>query len=180
MRCFVAIGLPEPARAALERVRDELAAGRPVAGDDMHITLTFLDRLSPEQAATVHEALGEIRAPAAGLRIRGVDTFGGRRPRVVFAGVEPAPELVRLRKKVRQALRGTGTELRRERFRPHVTLARFSRTAPRQDLARLGRFLQAHGDLSLPPVQADEFGLYRSHLGPQGASYELLAGYPLG
>jgi 2'-5' RNA ligase len=70
-------------------------------------------------------------------------------------------------------------DLRRERFRPHVTLARFRRTMLAQDMDRLGMFLEMHGDLSIPAFPVRSFALYRSILREDGATYARLAEYPL-
>ena len=59
-----------------------------------------------------------------------------------------------------------------------MTLARFPAQMPRLELDRLGGFLEAHGDLSVP-MEADSFVFYRSHLGHEGPVYETLAEYPL-
>ena len=69
--------------------------------------------------------------------------------------------------------------LERRRFRPHVTLARFGRTA-RADPQALARFLEAHAGFALSAVPASSMGLYASTLRPEGAEYEALAVYPLG
>jgi len=86
--------------------------------------------------------------------------------------------MIRLRKKVRAAARGAGIDLPRERFRPHVTLARFSRSKP-VDMGRLTAFLGAYGGFRAGPFAVDRFCLYRSTLTPEGPVYDVLADYPL-
>jgi 2'-5' RNA ligase len=113
------------------------------------------------------------------LRIIGLDLFGGRMPRILFAAVAPDPGLSRLRDQVRRAAERAEIDLPRERFRPHITLARFARQMPEHSAKRLGAFLQAQGDFSLPEVRIDHMALYRSTLTPDGARYEVLADYPL-
>ncbi|MBR9844372.1 MAG: hypothetical protein GYB25_14520 [Rhodobacteraceae bacterium] len=73
-----------------------------------------------------------------------------------------------------------GITLPRERFRPHVTLARFRRDMIEEEAAKLGRFMAAHGDVSLPGTRIAQMGLYGSTLHPEGAVHEMLAAYPLG
>ena len=51
---------------------------------------------------------------------------------------------------------------------------------PNLQARRLGEFLQALGDFSLPDVQIDRMALFRSTLSPDGARYDILADYPLG
>ena len=61
------------------------------------------------------------------------------------------------------------------KFTPHVTLARIKRTPVEQ----IAPYLSSHGGFEAAPFTAEEFILYRSHLGHGGANYEALATYPL-
>lgn len=179
MRLFVAIALPDAVRDRLERLQSDLGAGRLVPPENMHVTLAFLDQQELPVAEALHDRLSDIDLPAFDMRISGVDVFDRRAPRLVFAGVERDAPLVALREKVRVAAHEAGIELRRERFRPHVTLGRFRHKMQAQERDRLGSFLEAHGNFALPPFRVDGFGLYRSTLGHDGPIYDLLAGYPL-
>ncbi|RBI76935.1 RNA 2',3'-cyclic phosphodiesterase [Roseovarius sp. TE539] len=179
MRLFVSIPISGSAAGELARLQADLSTGRHVEPGNFHVTLAFLGDQDVATAEAVHELLSEIDMPGFHLGIGGLGVFGDRNPRLVHAMVEKCPWLVRLREKVRGAIRTGGVEMPRERFRPHVTLARFPRQMEPQDRDRLGRFLQAHGDLSLPPFPVEEFHFCRSHLGPAGPDYEALAEYPL-
>jgi len=179
MRIFVALPLPEEAIHALEHLQEALDLGRPVAAENLHVTLAFLGDQDLPTATAVDAELSEITAPALTLDLSGLDVVSSRQPRLVHAAVSPDPALKALREKVRVAARRAGVDLPRERFRPHVTLARFPRDLPRHRLDRLGRFLEGHGDFRLPGLEITQFVLYRSHLSNEGADYEPLAEYPL-
>ena len=179
MRLFVAIALPDEVQNALERLQLDLGTGRLVPPENMHVTLAFLDQQDLPAAEALHDRLSDIVLPVFDLRISGVDVFDRRAPRLVFAGVGKHATLVALRDKVRNAAQDAGIELRRERFRPHITLARFRHKMQGNQQDRLGTFLEAHGDFSLPPFRVESFGLYRSTLGQDGAHYDLLADYAL-
>lgn len=179
IRTFVAIALPRDLRDALTALTAALGAGRAVARDNLHLTLAFLDDQPPATLTALDDRLRDIAAGSFEIRIRGLDTFGARRPRVVFASVRPCDALLGLRGKVRHAAREAGIALPRERFRPHVTLARFSPSAGPGALDRLGRFLSSHGDFALPPARVHAFTLFRSRLTGDGAEHEALARYPL-
>lgn len=180
MRVFVALPLPESLIAALETVQQGLGTGRSVPGDNMHVTLAFLGDQPQAVLEALHEELGNITAPAPELAVRGVDVFGGRHPRLVYAGLRKTGDLEALHAAVQRAVRAAGVELPRERFRPHVTLARFPRHLSGDAARRLGRFLEEEGALRLPAVTADRFALYASYLHEAGAVHEILAEYPLG
>lgn len=179
MRLFVAIDLPEAVQDQLAQLQGDLGVGRIVPVENLHITLAFLDDQDAPTATALHQALADIQLPGFDLRIAGVDVFDRRAPKLVFAGVEKSAPLVALRDKVRSAAQAADIDLRRERFRPHVTLARFRKEMPVQDLDRLGLFLETHGDLSMPAFAVEGFALYRSILREDGAIHDKLADYPL-
>ncbi|MBQ4825365.1 RNA 2',3'-cyclic phosphodiesterase [Leisingera sp. HS039] len=178
MRSFAGLPLPDAARIALERVQEELTAGRPVPAENMHLTLAFLDDQPEQMLQALHQELAAIRAPVLTLRIQGLETFGGRQPRVLAAAVQKTPELSRLRNQVRSACQAAGIALARERFRPHVTLARFPRYLQPGQLEKIAGFLQAAAGFRLQ-TDMDCFALYQSTLAPDGARYDVLAEYPL-
>lgn len=179
MRLFVAIDLPEAVQDHLARIQGDLGMGRLVPVENLHVTLAFLNDQDTPTATALHQSLTGIQLPGFDLRISGVDVFDRRAPKLLFAGVEKTAPLVALRDKVRAAAQAVEIDLRRERFRPHVTLARFRRSMPEQDLDRVGLFLEAHGDPTIPAFPVKGFALYRSILHEDGAIYDRLAGYPL-
>lgn len=180
MRCFVAISLPEPLLDRLAALQDAIPSGRVTPPENLHLTLAFLGELTEEAALAAHEALGGLRAVPFEVQIAGVDLFGGKAPRVLYAGVRRSEALHDLHARIRSRLVGAGLQLQRERFRPHVTLARFGRPPGRDETARLGQFLQAHAAFELPPFPVASFSLYRSELGHGPARHTELARYPLG
>ncbi|GAA6202328.1 RNA 2',3'-cyclic phosphodiesterase [Aquicoccus sp. SU-CL01552] len=180
MRAFIAIDLPEEVTAALVRLQSLLPAGRPVAEENLHLTLAFLGDQSEAVLAALHFELETIRVQPFALGFSGLGVFGGDRPRILFADVGTEPALADLHRRVTGALHRAGVAVQRARFHPHVTLARFGSRATPGTAARLHRFLSDHGDTPLPSFPVTGFGLYESTLHPSGARYNLLARYPLG
>ncbi|AHD01643.1 RNA 2',3'-cyclic phosphodiesterase [Leisingera methylohalidivorans] len=178
MRAFAGLPLPDAALIALERVQEELTAGRPVPAENMHLTLAFLDDQPEQMLQALHQELAGIRAPVLSLRFQELEVFGGRQPRVLAAAVQKTPELSRLRDRVRSACQAAGIGLARERFRPHVTLVRFPRHLQPGQLEKIAGFLQAAAGFRLQ-AEAGCFALYQSTLAPEGARYDVLAEYPL-
>ena len=80
----------------------------------------------------------------------------------------------------RRAARGAGLELKSERFTPHVTLARFGQGLKGLEATEVREFVGMRAHLTTKSFDVEEFVLFRSRLGKQGASYEELATYPLG
>ena len=180
MRAFIGLPLPGDAKAALSRVQSGLSVGRAVAAENLHLTLAFLDDQPEAALAELDTELARITGPVAELRITGLDVPGGGKARLMFAVVAQDLSLVVLRNQVRAAVRAVGISLPRERFRPHVTLARFRPRKAPGEMERLHGFMAASGGFSLPGFSVSEFLLYRSTLTPDGPRYEALARYPLG
>lgn len=179
MRAFVAIDLPPRTIRTLTHAQSHLRTGRIVPEENLHLTLAFLGDVGDEALEDLHGALEGLRPGGIEIGITGIDLFGDRTaPRLVCALVDDSPALRDLQKQVAQAARAAGIPLERRRFRPHVTLARFGRTA-RADGTALERFLSENAALMLPPERAMSFGLFASTLRPGGAEYEALSSYPL-
>lgn len=175
MRAFVALDLSEAALDALEQVQGDLP-GRHVPRENLHLTLAFLGEQNEAVLRKVHEALAGLVLEAPVLRMSGLDVMGGRRPNLCFAAVERNAALEQAHRAVAQACRAAGVDLRRERFRPHVTLSRFGRELGPLEEARLARRL---GLLTLPETRAEALSLIRSDLRPEGPVYSVLAQYDL-
>ena len=178
MRCFVALPMPDPAVKGITTLQGHLRAGRAVPAENLHLTLAFLGDVRPEALEEMHGALEMVAFRPIELRLSGLDAVGGARPNVLFARAQGGEGLGDLHRAVARAARGAGIVLARERFMPHVTIARFPRGMVEAEAAKLGAFLQAWGDWALAPVLVPGFALYRSDLRAEGARYEVLAEYP--
>jgi RNA 2',3'-cyclic 3'-phosphodiesterase len=178
IRAFAAIALPDPVRFELMLAGQGLPVPRVVPPDSLHLTLVFLGELPERVVEDVDLAFAGLRAAGFELGLVGLGLFGGAKPRVAYVGVAENPGLRRLQAKVETAARGVGVELPARRFVPHVTLARLPERFTGRE--RLERGVAARGGYRVPPFAVEDFRLYRSHLGGEGAIYEELARYPLG
>jgi 2'-5' RNA ligase len=179
-RMFVALDLPEAARAAVAAWRDGLMAGRdelrPVAESALHVTLAFLGWQDEAAADRIAEAaFGAVEGVAAPvLTPASLDAVPPRRPRLFALGLsDEAGRAGEVQAAVAHALeRGRVYEPEKRPFWPHVTLARVKKGARAAPLPE-----RAPPPDSFP---AGELTLYRSTLRPQGALYEPLARTQLG
>lgn len=179
MRVFVAIDIPENIRAEVEPLQNALSIGRRVPVETMHLTLSFLGEQPQQAVEDAHEALSAIRADAFDVQLAGVGTFGKHAPRVVFVHVAPCLKLDDLVRLVTRRLRRAGLEFARQRFRPHVTIARLPKNQSAFDLERVRDFLTLHAAFHGSSFKAESFELYKSTLTPEGAVHEKLASYVL-
>jgi len=177
MRLFVALPLPDSVRHDLAAVQSGLPGARWVDVDNLHVTLRFIGEVEPHEAEEIDTALAAVRWPLFEVSLNGVGCFeSGRRPRVLWAGIDRNPALAGLRDKVESAVVRAGQPPEGRKFKAHVTLARFK--GGRHD--RVGPFVAEHNGFSADTFRAERFTLFRSHLGHGGACYEPLVDYALG
>ncbi|MDF1857072.1 RNA 2',3'-cyclic phosphodiesterase [Pseudooceanicola sp.] len=179
MRLFLAIDPPDPVREALEGLQSHLRVGRLSDPDTLHLTLAFLGERSEPEAEALDEAMQGFVAAAFDLTLAGLGSFGGAMPAILFAGVVDPGPVTALHRAVRARLRQAGIILPRERFRPHVTLARFGRRVPQGAEGVIAEFLASHAGFRSPPFRVSALTLFESHLSADGARHEVLAQYPL-
>lgn len=174
-RLFVALRPPAAVRAALLGGMGGVAGARWQDDEQLHCTLRFLGEVDGHRAEDVAAALLGLRHPPVDAELDGLGCFeSGGRIHTLWAGIAPVSALRALHDKVDRLLARAGIPADPRAYRPHVTLARFSRTAaPPPDLAQR---------LPPPPRLAFAFTearLYESLLGRDAARYETVARYPL-
>lgn len=174
-RLFTAIEIPTLVRQHLALIRAPLPGARWIEAEDMHITLRFVGDIDGHQAGEFADLLAQIRAAPLPITIKGVGAFGGRDPRVLWAGVEAGPELDALYRANDRAARAAGLEPDPRDFKPHVTLARMR--GARQ--TAVARFLEENGGLRTEPFVATQFVLMSARPGTGGPPYGVEEEYPL-
>lgn len=177
MRLFAALSPPDEFRDRLAALQEGLPEGRLTAWENFHVSLAFFGEVDGAKAEDLHAALGAVRAPGFDLWLDGVGAFGGARPRLLYAGLRPAPALTALHDKVAQAGRAAGVPSPAERYAPHVTLKRLKpgEMAP----ARIARWFEGNAAFMAGPFSVSGFGLFRSTLGRAAPVYEEIASYRL-
>lgn len=173
MRTFIAIDMPADVLDVFEDVQSRLKGGQLGMAGEFHCTLKFLGDITDEQLAVVKKELSAIKNPQLQLMLDAVGAFPNwKEPKVLWAGLEPAKDVVALQQKVDVALADLFPPS--EKFIPHVTLARVKKVEDPRALLRAK---------TLPlPKQAfliEKFTLYKSTLSPGGPTYEELLSVPL-
>ncbi|HZT48718.1 MAG TPA: RNA 2',3'-cyclic phosphodiesterase [Hyphomicrobiaceae bacterium] len=174
-RLFTAIEIPPSIRQRLSFLRAPLSGAKWIEPDDMHVTLRFAGDIDGRTADELASALGTIRSRPFTLAIAGLGAFGGREPKVLWAGVEAGEELDALWRANERAARAAGLEPEGRAFKAHVTLARMR--GARQ--AAVARFLAENGGLRTEPFTVSSFVLLSARPGTGGGPYVVEAEYPL-
>ena len=181
LRLFVAATIPDEIltslAAAIAPHRDVVSGARWAPLQNQHVTLKFLGRVPESLRPAIDEACSAAAAASSpgSLSVSGLGAFpSARRARVLWAGIDdPASVLSTLAKALDVRLAGLGFEAEKRAFTPHLTLARLRNPAP------VSQIVQAVGFRSRSFTLA-RFELFRSHLSPKGARYEVLDRYVLG
>jgi RNA 2',3'-cyclic 3'-phosphodiesterase len=173
-RLFTALEIPAAIRTHLSLLRAPLSGAKWIEPDDMHITLRFVGDIDDRTADEFAGLLAEIHAEPFQVCIQDLGSFGGREPRVLWAGVEAGEPLAALYRANERAARAVGLDPDPHSFRAHVTLARM-RGVRHQAVAR---FLEENGGLRTEPFLATRFVLLSARPGSGGAPYAIEAEYP--
>ena len=173
-RLFTALEIPEAIRLRLSLIRAPLAGAKWIDAENMHITLRFVGDVDGRTADDFADALADVHANPFSLTVQGTGAFGGRDPRVLWAGISAGPELDALYRGHERAARVAGLEPDPRDFRPHVTLARLRRTRAQA----VARFLEENGALRMEPFTVTRFVLLSARPGSGGGPYVVEAAYP--
>jgi 2'-5' RNA ligase len=185
-RTFIAIDMPAPLVARLERLQatlaDEVPGIRWSSIGAFHLTLAFLGDVANTDLNDVCRASATAAAPFApfALKLEGLGAFpDANRPRTVWAGLtgDALAELGRLRTAVAAACAAEGAPPEDDRFHPHITLGRAQKKAgPPRNLAAV---LNRYRSWSAGTMTVSEVVTYSSTLTPEGPLYVPLARAPL-
>jgi 2'-5' RNA ligase len=181
VRLFIALNLPQSARASVLSAIEPLRAAAPAlswAGDaQLHLTIKFLGEQPDAVVRRLEPAIAGVAARhgAPLLELGGIGAFPNfSAPRVVWLGVAPEPRLELIHHEVEVACGELGIPVDGRPFRPHITLARV-RDSHRGDSAMLRGLSQAARQVEF---QAEVIGhsidLMRSELLAGGARHTIL------
>jgi RNA 2',3'-cyclic 3'-phosphodiesterase len=166
-RLFVALEIPRDAALSLSFLRGGLASARWIDAENYHLTLRFIGDVEARLADEIVASLDRIERAPFTLALKGLGSFGSKKPHSVFAAAELSPELESLQSEVDRAVRRLGVPADARRFTPHVTLARLRN--PKD--AEVARYLDGRANFRTPPFKVDRFVLYSSRDSIGGGPY---------
>ncbi|MFG1477102.1 RNA 2',3'-cyclic phosphodiesterase [Xanthobacter sp. V4C-4] len=174
-RLFTAIEIPPDVGMSLSFLRGGLAGARWIDPENYHVTLRFVGDVDDATGRDIMDMLGAVRRPAFDLLLEGLDQFGGRKPRAVFAAVKANAALMELQAEQERILQRLGLAAEGRNFRPHVTLARLRDASSRQ----VADYLTTRGPYRSAPFHVPRFVLFSSRDSVGGGPYLVEAAYPL-
>jgi RNA 2',3'-cyclic 3'-phosphodiesterase len=181
LRLFVAVDVPGDLLAQVEGltagVRKRLPGARWTPPANQHVTLKFLGATAEDDLLDVKRVCAGVAGgySSAMINLSGLGAFpNARRARILWMGInDPEGLLGRLASGLDEGLHALGFAPEERAYTPHLTLARLKSPAPVGDLAT------ALPEVDCEPFEIDHLSLYRSHLSPRGAVYELLEKFAL-
>ncbi len=174
-RLFTGIEVPEDIASQLSMLRGKLPGARWVDPANYHITLRFAGDIDETQADDFAEALADIEAESFDAELDGLGSFGGRKPRSIWAGLKPCEPLIRLQKAHERAARRAGLEPETQNFTPHITLARLKNTSP----IDVADYLSHFGRVFALPFRVTRFVLFSARAFQGGGPYVVEEAYSL-
>lgn len=142
---------------------------------ELHLTLHFFGSIPKADVKRIGEAVKPCCKRTQPFEMS-LENFGAfpdlKRPRVIWLGMGgEADRLRELYKKIETSLNREGFVGAGRTFKPHVTIGRVKGKSGILGLEKI-RFEPT------PSRSMEEIILFRSHLTPQGATYERIATYP--
>lgn len=174
-RLFTAVEIPEEVGKSLAMLRGGLPGARWIDPENYHLTLRFIGDIDDGLARDIAFMLGDVERAPFELRLSGLSSFGGRKPRAVFAAVGATPALYDLQAELERLLQRVGLDPEGRKFSPHVTLARLRDSSAQQ----VADYLGARALFRSPPFPVTRFVLYSSRASVGGGPYVVEAAYPL-
>jgi 2'-5' RNA ligase len=181
-RVFVCVTPPEDVAGEAERFIEKLGmfqGFRWAKRGQLHVTLKFLGEVTPERVVGVDTNLSRIGGLRPfGVTLSGFGAFPGLgKASVLWIGVSRGGEkLTKLASLVGRAASASGCEVERQKFHPHMTIARARGGTPPGALSDELREVLSR----MPPLSwtCANFTLMRSVLLPDGAAYSPIGNYP--
>ena len=174
-RLFTGLEIPKALGESLSLLRGGLPGARWIDPENYHVTLRFIGDVDDTIAQEIAWLLGKVRRKDFELRLDGLQSFGGRKPRAVIAAVAPSQSVMELQAEHERLMRRVGLDPEARKYTPHVTLARLRDTSSFE----VAEYLSARGAFRSPPFSVSRFVLFSSRASTGGGPYVVEAAYPL-
>ena len=174
-RLFTGLEIPADVAQALAVLRGGLPGARWIDSENYHLTLRFIGDIDDVMAHEIALMLGKVRRGGFELRLDGLLSFGGRKPRAVVATLGPSQAVMELQAEHERLMQRVGLEPEGRKYIPHVTLARLRESSSRQ----VADYLALRAPFRSPPFTVSRFVLFSSRASVGGGPYVVEATYPL-
>jgi 2'-5' RNA ligase len=174
-RLFAGLEIPAEIGQSLSNLRGGLPGARWIDPENYHVTLRFIGDIDGMSANEIASMLFRVNRKPFEVKVQGLQSFGGKKPRAVVASVEPSRPLIELQAELERLMQRLGLDPEGRKFVPHVTLARLH-DASSQDVAD---YLSVRGYFPSRTFLASRFVLFSSRASTGGGPYVVEDSYAL-
>jgi 2'-5' RNA ligase len=174
-RLFTAIEVPKEVGMMLSMLRGGIHGARWISPENYHLTLRFIGDIDERTANEAAGMFDFVERPAFTITLTGLDHFGAKKPRAIFAAVQPSTALIELQAEHERMMQRIGLPPEGRRFTPHVTLARLRDAS----VIEVADYLASRGGFRPISFPVSRFVLYSSRASQGGGPYIVEADYPL-
>lgn len=182
LRCFISIEIPETIKKSIADIAYSLkksgADVKWIIPENMHITLQFLGETEESLIPAIKGGLDKILAHYIPfyIKIAEVGYFpSGRRPRVIWVGMEKSQSIIDLNRDIASEMAKFGYQKEERWFIPHVTIGRVKSN---KNINELLKKINEIKTMSFSDFEVQNISLMKSELKPSGAKYYCLAEIP--
>jgi RNA 2',3'-cyclic 3'-phosphodiesterase len=174
-RLFTGLEIPAEVGHTLSNLRGGLPGARWIDPENYHVTLRFIGDIDGASANEIASMLFRVDRKPFEVKVQGLTSFGGRKPRAVVATIAPSKPLMELQAELERMMQRIGLNPEGRKYIPHVTLARLH-DASDQDVAD---YLSLRGYFPSKAFMAERFVLFSSRASTGGGPYVVEDAYEL-
>ena len=174
-RLFAGLEIPAEIGQSLSNLRGGLPGARWIDPENYHVTLRFIGDIDGMSANEIASMLFRVNRKPFEVKVQGLQSFGGKKPRAVVASVEPSRPLIELQAELERMMQRIGLDPEGRKFTPHVTLARLRDSSSRQ----VADYLATRAPFRSSPFPIGRFVLFSSRASVGGGPYVVEDSYAL-
>lgn len=174
-RLFTGLEIPAEVSQTLSNLRGGLPGARWIDPENYHVTLRFIGDIDGISANEIASMLFRVDRKPFEVKVQGLTSFGGRKPRAVVATIAPSKPLMDLQAELERMMQRIGLDPEGRKFIPHVTLARLYDASDRD----VADYLSLRGYFPSKAFMAERFVLFSSRASTGGGPYVVEDAYEL-
>ena len=174
-RLFTGLEIPAEIGQSLSNLRGGLPGARWIDPENYHVTLRFIGDIDGASANEIASMLFRVDRKPFEVKVQGLQSFGGRKPRAVVATIAPSKPLMELQAELERMMQRIGLDPEGRKFIPHVTLARLYDATDRD----VADYLSIRGYFPSKVFMAERFVLFSSRASTGGGPYVVEDAYEL-
>ena len=180
-RVFIGIPIGHKIKSILPSLKSTVHCSRDIIRwippDNIHLTLSFLGNISDKDIPNIVQSLENcITSKYFKIKIESTGVFPSANfPKILWIGIgKGADDLTSLQQDIEISVRKFKGIYRREKFMPHITIARIRRSRRKIDVLPFLNTVYSPTELDVNSIC-----LYESILLPKGTRYTVLTEFPL-